>query len=187
MIVEIVEQGGIYAYYQNEKCFYVGKTTRNFKERDYEHKNGTSLFDNFYKQNPNLELKILIDCSFCKMTKEQLDYLETCFIQTLQPNLNQNKIQQNISNKENFFIKKEDKENIYKKLTKNEILIYETIKSLKNLTITKKEILQNLKVKISSRTLDRALKKLCELNFLILKYTNSSNENIYEIVEKENE
>lgn len=187
MIVEIVEQGGIYAYYQNEKCFYVGKTTRSFKERDYEHKKGTSLFDNFYKQNPNLELKILIDCSFCKMTKEQLDYLETCFIQALQPNLNQNKIQQNISHEEKFFIKKEDKESIYKKLTKSEILIYETIKSLKNLTITKKEILQNLKVKISSKTLDRALKQLCELNFLILKYTNSSNENIYEIVEKENE
>jgi len=147
MIVEIVEQGGIYAYYQNEKCFYVGKTTRNFKERDYEHKNGTSLFDNFYKQNPNLELKILIDCSFCKMTKEQLDYLETCFIQTLQPNLNQNKIQQNISNKENFFIKKEDKENIYKKLTKNEILIYETIKSLKKFNHNKKRNFTKFKSK----------------------------------------
>ena len=37
MIIEILENGGIYAYYKEEKCIYVGKTTRTFKERDKEH------------------------------------------------------------------------------------------------------------------------------------------------------
>ena len=52
MIIEILEQGGIYAYYLKDKCIYIGKTTRPFSERDNEHKNGITPFDKFYKQNP---------------------------------------------------------------------------------------------------------------------------------------
>lgn len=185
MIIEILEQGGIYAYYLKDECIYVGKTTRPFSERDNEHKNGMSPFDKFYKQNPNLTLKILIDCSFCNISKEQLDYLETCFIQALNPLLNKNKINQQITYKTKLTNEKqENKDSIYEKLTKSEILIYEVIQSFEKSTITRKEILQSLNKEISSRTLDRAMPRLCELNVLILKHSNETNENLYEIVKK---
>lgn len=186
MIIEILENGGIYAYYQEEKCIYVGKTTRPFKERDKEHRLGNSPFEVFYKQNSNLKLKILVDCNFCNMTKEQLDYLETCFIQALQPQLNENKINYEITYSIKP-LKKEGENDIYKQLTKSEILIYEVIKTTEKSTITKKEVSQSLKTKVSPKTLERAMKHLCDLNILILKHTNGFNENVYEIVRDKNE
>lgn len=83
MIIEILETGGIYAYYQDKNCIYVGKTTRTFEERDKEHLSGSSPFEIFYKQNLNLKLKILVDCNFCNITKEQLDYLGNLFYSSI--------------------------------------------------------------------------------------------------------
>lgn len=177
MIIEILEKGGIYGYYLKEECVYVGKTTRSFEERDREHKIGTSSFDIFYQQNPNLNLKILFDINFCNITPEQLDYLETSFIKALNPRLNQKKIKQEIQ-----YNNHSTEKNTLLELTKSEQKILNILYNSSKKNITKKEIESSLKSSLSEKTIRRTLKHFCELNILKLKYTNGSGENIYEII-----
>lgn len=132
-MIEIVDTSGIYGYFKEKQCLYVGKTTRDFKERDKEHKNSINKtpFDLFYSNNPELECKPLFECKLCNLTTSQLDYLEKSFINTLNPiynirvNMDITEINFNKDNKNVI-----EPKNILKTFTKNEILIFNFIKNL---------------------------------------------------------
>lgn len=182
MIIEILEKGGIYAYYLQEKCLYVGKTKRDFPSRIKEHLNEENQEANkiLSQYKEELELKILIDCSFCHFTSEQIDYLETCYIKQLNPSLNIRKTKNKISYTE--LSQGKEKQII---LTKKQQIIYNAMKECaeKGKEITKENIFSVLATdEVSDKTWRRTVDFLEESNLLVKKYTNPRNYIVYELL-----
>lgn len=97
--IEILDRGGIYAYYEKEECLYIGKTETTFSQRDGSHLCGTIPFDLYYQENrDNITMRVLYDCNMAPTLRSSLDYLETCFIQALRPKMNKSKIEEKITN-----------------------------------------------------------------------------------------
>lgn len=188
-MIEIVDTGGIYGYFKEKQCLYVGKTTRDFKERDKEHKNSINKtpFDLFYSNNPELECKPLFECKLCNLTTSQLDYLEKSFINILNPIYNVRRdvdiIEINF-NKDNKNVI--EAKSLLKTLTKNEILVLNFIKNLaeKEETISRIKIKSNFKNDFSERTLDRIMVNFKEKNILIPDYIDEYNRVIYRLNEE---
>ena len=182
MIIEIIEEGGIYAYTLKDKYLYIGKTKNDFSIRDYQHRNNEcpTDFEKILSTNNNIEFKILYDCAACNLTAEQLDYLETCFIQSCNPQYNIRKIKNNIqTHTKDFSTKIFDN-----KLTKSETILYSVITEHYDKTdnFSKNDIKNLLPTNISDSTLKRGLKKLINLNYIECFYTNNNNENIYHLL-----
>lgn len=182
MIIEIIEEGGIYAYTLNDKYLYIGKTKNNFSVRDYQHKNNEcpTEFEKILSTNNDIKFKILYDCAACNLTVEQLDYLETCFIQSCNPQYNIKKIKNNIQ----FKNKNASTKSFNNKLTKSETILYSAITKYYNEfdSFSKNDIKNLLPTNISDSTLKRALKKFIDLNYIECFYTNNNNENIYHLL-----
>ena len=178
MIIEIIECGGIYAYKLDNQFLYIGKTKNSFEKRNQEHytNNKPTDFEKILKENKNITLYILYDCHACPLTAEQLDYLETVFINLFNPIYNIQKKNINISyNNINM------NNSQFKNFSKSETLIYQIIQQnyKSGDKFTKKDIQQYLSIKMSETTLRRALQYFINLNILQLFYANGSNENIY--------
>ena len=102
--MELNYQGGIYGIYNQETLLYIGKTTMNFKERFSAHqrkledKNSTEEIYQYCRNNNitkvNLSFKILYDCKDCPLSNEQLECLETNYINKFQPLYNTKKLNQ---------------------------------------------------------------------------------------------
>ena len=185
--IEVVDIGGIYGYFDNNKCLYIGKTVRDFKQRDKEHRNSINKtpFEIFYYNNPKIEYKILFDCKICHLTTSQLDYLEKCFINSLKPEYNilGNIIDTNIKNIniEDINSKSKNKDILISTFTKNEILVFNFIKDKK--IITRGEIRDKFKNNFSERTLDRIMNKFKKKELLILIDIDNTGKIFYKINE----
>lgn len=185
MIIELLENGGLYAYYLNEKCYYVGKTKRDFKTRFSEHliEDTQEANKTLLKLKDELTFVILVDCSVCHLTISQLDYLETCFIQSLKPILNKRKLETSISYGK---ISVEKEKQVY--FTKKQQIIYETMRACKENKeyITKQNVFSKTSgIAISDKTWRRAVSYFIENNILIEKYTDNNNYKVYELIDKE--
>lgn len=181
MIIEIVDKGGIYAYYDNEgSCLYVGKTTREFKFRDREHKrDNESVFDEFFSEERDLELRVLFDCKDCPLTTAQLDYLESCFISLMKPKMNSQKTDIVIDKREKKNMPNTPNKESLTSLTKNAILVYNLLLEAPN-GLTIREIGEKLP-EISQRTIERAIRSLKDINKLDNSGTDYRGRRLYQI------
>ncbi len=96
--------GGIYGVYLKDQIIYVGKTTLPFSRRFTEHKrkidkkNESEKFYTYCYENKiksdDLDFKILFDCTDCPLNNEQLECLETNYIEKYKPLCNEHKVEQ---------------------------------------------------------------------------------------------
>ena len=94
--------GGIYGIYFEDILLYVGKTTNDFNNRFSAHKNNINNKDRtekFYQycydnniSSDMLSFKTLFDCKSCPLSSEQIECLETNYINDYHPLYNEKKI-----------------------------------------------------------------------------------------------
>lgn len=102
--MELNYQGGIYGIYSHDTLLYIGKTTMDFHERfsahyqKLENENSTEKIYQYCQDNhitkDDLSFKILYNCKDCPLSREQLECLETNYINKFQPLYNTKKLNQ---------------------------------------------------------------------------------------------
>jgi len=102
--MELNYQGGIYGIYHYNTLLYIGKTFMTFQERflihcqKIEDKNSPEKFYQYCRNNNitknDLSFQILYDCKDCPLSNEQLECLETNYINKFQPLCNIKKVNQ---------------------------------------------------------------------------------------------
>lgn len=97
--------GGIYGIYYNNELLYVGKTNQPFQTRFSQHKieiKSNQIHTQFYNycRQKNISINDLIliplfECNDCPLSNEQLECLETNYINKYKPLCNERKINKN--------------------------------------------------------------------------------------------
>ena len=101
-MTNLIYHGGIYGIYFKDILLYIGKTTGDFNNRFSTHKNNIDNKDRtekFYQycydnniSSDTLNFKILFDCKNCPLSSEQIECLETNYINDYHPLYNEKKI-----------------------------------------------------------------------------------------------